>query len=114
MTMPRTTWQETNNNKYLLFDAILAVEELSWVNRTLNSSISPKIEKSLEKLFFSLDKFQTLVYSKNNNLEDASVRQFFKTHVEPSLLLVLADADLFKTSYVALENIRAVKRVFND
>jgi len=99
--------------KYLIFDAMLAAQELSWASR-LPSLVVEMIEldRELTEFYFSLDSFQNLVYTSyvNKNGQSAVIESFHKD-ILPRLKRI---QDQLKTHEKKFRNYSIAQRQLNE
>ena len=105
--------------KYLLFDAMLAVNELLWVIHVSPTDlILFKLSKDLDSLYLALDIFQTLVYSNNSGaLLSNSVIKAYHKNVAPLLndvLTQVVEIGRFKPHSISIAQLKSVEAMMHD
>jgi hypothetical protein len=99
--------------KYLLFDAMLAVQELSWASRLPSVVVEMiSVDRDLTEFYNSLDKFKDLVYtsSVNKNTQELAIQAFNK-EIAPQLKVI---EDRLKTHKHRFRNYSVAQRQLGD
>src|SRR5271165_7110020 len=104
--------------KYILFDAMLAVNELLWASKTSPMELNLlKLTKDLQSLYLALDIFQSLVYCSNSDgLAGNIAIKSYEERVSPLLTIVLSqvvDVERFKAHGVSIAQLQAVKTLMH-
>ena len=95
-------------SKYLIFDTMLAVNELHWIASLPSNDFNLfTLTKNLEFLYYELDKFQSLVYTSNSYGLNATKEKIVLLLAQ--ILPQIDKLDLFISYHNAKEQLKVIE-----